>query len=377
MDLVVDQAETERYYRCLHKIIGENGKSEGAQEHAPVESIFLKAEVLPGSKSSKGKKRKKEADSGVAEAASKDVETGENLKKKKKKKKQKKQQQKSTYRVNDEEGLQESPGDSNAKLQDADNTGKTVVEALVTQATGKTNKPRKQTDKQQKNLANGDDKHIDADRNAHPSQSTEDGDLIDPKKVYVGGIPYYSSEDDIRSFFGECGSISAVDCMTFPDSGNFMGIAFLTFKTEGAVQRALTLDGADMGGRFLKVQPCVSKPQENVKKNVYKEPPSKTEGYMTAYVGNLSWDITEEDLRGFFKGCNIDAIRFSMDKTTGEFRGFGHIDFADDESLELALKLDQQDVLGRPIKIAYAVPKKMEITKRQKENLSGGTRGKV
>jgi RNA recognition motif-containing protein len=50
------------------------------------------------------------------------------------------------------------------------------------------------------------------------------------KKVYVGGIPYYSSEDDIRSFFEGCGSITAIDCMTFPESGKFRGIAILTFK---------------------------------------------------------------------------------------------------------------------------------------------------
>jgi squamous cell carcinoma antigen recognized by T-cells 3 len=50
------------------------------------------------------------------------------------------------------------------------------------------------------------------------------------KKVYVGGIPYYSSEDDIRSFFEACGSITMIDCMTFPESGKFRGIAILTFK---------------------------------------------------------------------------------------------------------------------------------------------------
>lgn len=50
------------------------------------------------------------------------------------------------------------------------------------------------------------------------------------KKVYVGGIPYYSSEDDIRSFFEGCGSITVIDCMTFPESGKFRGIAILTFK---------------------------------------------------------------------------------------------------------------------------------------------------
>lgn len=50
------------------------------------------------------------------------------------------------------------------------------------------------------------------------------------KKVYVGGIPYYSSEEDIRSFFDSCGTLTELDCMTFPETGKFRGIAFLTFK---------------------------------------------------------------------------------------------------------------------------------------------------
>jgi RNA recognition motif-containing protein len=50
------------------------------------------------------------------------------------------------------------------------------------------------------------------------------------KKVYVGGIPYYSTEDDIKSFFEGCGTITEIDCMKFPETGKFRGIAILTFK---------------------------------------------------------------------------------------------------------------------------------------------------
>lgn len=54
-------------------------------------------------------------------------------------------------------------------------------------------------------------------------------------KVYVGGIPYYSTEDDIRSYFEGCGSITEVDCMTFPESGKFRGIAIISFKVNDNV----------------------------------------------------------------------------------------------------------------------------------------------
>lgn len=75
-------------------------------------------------------------------------------------------------------------------------------------------------------------------------------------------------------------------------------------------------------------------------------------------MGNLSWDVTEDDLKKLFSNCKIGSIRFGMDKETGEFRGYAHVDFSDSISLETALKLDQEIIHGRPVKIRCAVPKK-------------------
>lgn len=156
----------------------------------------------------------------------------------------------------------------------------------------------------------------------------------------------------------------------------------LLLQTEAAAKRALALDGADMlvtlliffprnmiycccsflmkhlmynrGGLFLKIQPYkatrVSKASDFA--------PEILEGYNRIYVGNLSWDITEEDLKKFFKNCNISSLRFGMDKETGEFRGYAHVDFSDSQSLNSALKLDQNVLYGRPVRISCAVPLK-------------------
>ncbi|KAK9154234.1 hypothetical protein Sjap_001714 [Stephania japonica] len=181
------------------------------------------------------------------------------------------------------------------------------------------------------------------------------GNVEVANKVYVGGIPYYSTEDDIRSFFEGCGTITEVDCMTFPESGKFRGIAMLTFKTEAAAKRALALDGADMGGFFLKIQPYKATRTQTPTADFS---PQIVEGYNRVYIGNLSWDITEDDVRNLFSDCKISSIRFGEDKDTGEFRGYAHVDFSDSLSLSIALKLDQKAVCGRPVRIRCAVPKK-------------------
>ncbi|GMP22906.1 hypothetical protein CsSME_00000709 [Camellia sinensis var. sinensis] len=184
-------------------------------------------------------------------------------------------------------------------------------------------------------------------------------------KVYVGGIPYYSTEDDIRSYFESCGTITEVDCMKFPESGKFRGIAIINFKTEAAAKRALALDGSDMGGLFLKIQPYKSTRPKTVSSDFA---PAIMEGYNRIYVGNLSWDITEDELRKLFSDCSISTIRFGEDKETKEFRGYAHVDFTDSVSVNMALKLDQKIVCGRPVRIRSVVPKKV-VTESDSKSL--------
>lgn len=86
--------------------------------------------------------------------------------------------------------------------------------------------------------------------------------------------------------------------------------------------------------------------------------PAILKGYNRIYVGNLSWEITEDELRKLFSGCSISAIRFGKDKETGEFRGYAHVDFVESLSLNMALNLDQNIVCGRPVRIRCAVPNK-------------------
>lgn len=107
------------------------------------------------------------------------------------------------------------------------------------------------------------------------------------------------------------------------------------------------------GGLFLKIQPY--KTTRATKTSEFTPP--IVEGYNRIYIGNLSWDITEDNVRKFFSDCSISSIRFGMDKETGEFRGYAHVDFSDSLSMAMGIKLNQQLLCGRPVKIMSAIPK--------------------
>lgn len=77
----------------------------------------------------------------------------------------------------------------------------------------------------------------------------------------------------------------------------------------------------------------------------------------TVYVGNLSWEIEEEQLEAAMEaaGCKVKAIRWGEDKATGEFRGWGHVDLEDDASVVQAVTLNGTELLGRPMRVSFAV----------------------
>ncbi|KAH7548053.1 hypothetical protein JRO89_XS14G0059200 [Xanthoceras sorbifolium] len=349
-------------------------------------------------------------------------ENGGEKKRKKEKEKEKKQR---------EEGESGNLGE--------EGEGGAVEEAKKPKTNKKKKKKQKNKKKKQAKIGEEEDKTggdgvVGNEEPNKGSDSQVNNDYV-ATRVYVGGIPYSSTENDIKRYFESCGTIDEIDCMSFPDSGRFRGIAIITFRvvglgwncnlarltfdaamlgsgkvhklslwpsliladlivfvghenssnfikfkhfaewslfpaslnfiiflvlqTEGAAKRALALDGSEMDGLLLKIQPYKTTTRVNKTSDFA---PRIVEGYNRIYVGNLSWDITEEDLRKLFSDCKIDSIRFGMDKETGEFRGYAHVDFSDSLSLTMALKLDQEIACGRPVKISCAVPKKVEKT---------------
>merc|ERR1712072_1583861 len=71
-------------------------------------------------------------------------------------------------------------------------------------------------------------------------------------EVFVGGLPFSVEESAFRKDFEECGEIESLR-MPLNEEGKPRGIAFITYKTQEGVDKALAFDGTDYGGRSLKV----------------------------------------------------------------------------------------------------------------------------
>jgi RNA recognition motif-containing protein len=94
---------------------------------------------------------------------------------------------------------------------------------------------------------------------------------------------------------------------------------------------------------------------------------------MNIYVSNLSFNVQDEDLKGFFAEYGeVSSARIIMDKFTQKSRGFGFVEMPNDAEAEKAIaELNGGVVEGRTINVTVARPKEEGSNSRP----SGGNRG--
>ena len=74
------------------------------------------------------------------------------------------------------------------------------------------------------------------------------------KKLYVGNLPFSSTEEDLRSLFGRHGTVASVNVIMDRETGRPRGFAFVEMSEASAAQDAIrALDGSDLGGRSIRV----------------------------------------------------------------------------------------------------------------------------
>ena len=74
------------------------------------------------------------------------------------------------------------------------------------------------------------------------------------------------------------------------------------------------------------------------------------------YVGNLSWETTDESLREAFEAFGaVSEAKVISDRDTGRSRGFGFVTMDDDAASDSAIQeMDGKTLDGRPIRVNEA-----------------------
>ena len=88
------------------------------------------------------------------------------------------------------------------------------------------------------------------------------------------------------------------------------------------------------------------------------------------YVGNISFQATEDDIRELFsKSGEVESVKIITDQFTGKPKGFGFVEMTTEESAAKAIEaLNGTTFMDRPITVAEAKPQQP----REKRGFGGG-----
>lgn len=181
------------------------------------------------------------------------------------------------------------------------------------------------------------------DRGSKPGRSFQNNnvnvqpqEVVEPPsafKVYVGSIPFSSTEEDIANLFSGYNLILAQ--VVKNNAGKSRGYALVYFETLEDAQIAASGigDNATLGGRDLSIRldSCSG---------------------TSVYVGSLSWNVDDVLLLQSFFPYNPVKAFVATDRHTGRSRGWGTVQFADSATAQTVInEMDGSEIDGRAVHI--------------------------
>lgn len=81
-------------------------------------------------------------------------------------------------------------------------------------------------------------------------------------KLYVGNLPFSTTEEDLRSMFSQAGNVVSISLIKDRDTGRSRGFAFVEFSTQAEAEKAVSLfNNTPLDNRPLKVN--LARPRED------------------------------------------------------------------------------------------------------------------
>ena len=184
--------------------------------------------------------------------------------------------------------------------------------------------------------------------------------------VFLGNLSFNIDDPDIHNFCKEKGIDAPVNIrwLTDRESGKFRGCGFVEFAESSAVDEFVKHNGAMLLDRALRVDYAEGRkntPRGGGAGGRTPRPLSeKPEGCTTVFLGNLSYDIEDDDVHAKAKEVgagDIKNIRWLTDRESGEFKGCGFVEFYSTEDVDKFATLNGKDVKGRSIRVDFAKPR--------------------
>lgn len=188
--------------------------------------------------------------------------------------------------------------------------------------------------------------------------------------IFVGRLAWAIDESRLAQEFAQFGSIQSTKVIKDRMTGRSKGFGYVEFSSPAEAQAALSLSGTEIEGMAVNVD--ISQPRVERAPRQYqsaggsggyqapREPRTypKSEPSTTVFVGNLSFQATEQDIASTFAECGpISHIRLPRYHDTGKMKGYAYLEFQDLDSATKCIKLQDVQIAGRPVRLDYSQPR--------------------
>jgi nucleolin len=186
-----------------------------------------------------------------------------------------------------------------------------------------------------------------------------DADAAESKTLFVGQLSWNVDNDWLSSEFADAGEVISARVQMDRQSGRSRGFGYVEFATAAAAKSALEkFQGKEIDGRAIKLDLSTPR-QPNPAARAKQFGDVASEPSRTLFVGNISWNTTEDILwEHFGQYGEVSSVRIPTDRESGKPKGFGYVEYSDIESAKKGYEgASGSEIDGRNIRLDYSQPR--------------------
>ena len=157
------------------------------------------------------------------------------------------------------------------------------------------------------------------------------------RKLFIGGLGYSTTEEELRAHFERFGDL--VDCvvMKFNDTGRSRGFGFVTYSTAAGLDDCQANRPHELGGKTLETKRAT--PRSDAGK------PEAQASVKKIFIGGVSDEMEDDDIRGHFEEFGkVQTVEQLKWNDTGKKRGFGFVEFDDYDAVDKVVLIGKHTI---------------------------------
>ncbi|CAH8578690.1 unnamed protein product [Heterobilharzia americana] len=182
--------------------------------------------------------------------------------------------------------------------------------------------------------------HCDEKPTNGAGDSMVDDNDDDSRKLFVGGLSWETSENDLKEYFSRWGKVTQCIIKLDRFTGNSRGFGFVTLESEDCVSKVLSVPEHWLKNK--KIDPKKAKPSREPLKKVF--------------VGGIDPEVTEDQIREYFSTFGkVESLDLPYDTQKGKRKHYIFVSFSTEAAARKAISKERQEIFGRQCDVRVAV----------------------